>query len=194
MASRFAGLSSSIRQGIWDHGTLQHPTFGKIFAYEVDGFGGVITMDDANLPSLLSMPDMGFCDSDNEIYKSTRNKIFSKSGNPYYLSGRYFNGVGSPHTGIRNAWPMSLLVRIRTTDDDNEISSALDAIKNSTNSLGLIHESLHVDIPPEWNGAYSRPWFAWANAAKTILDLAYRKPELIFQHGHDSPFKLSDLH
>lgn len=163
---------------IWKHGIFDHKRYGPVFAYEVDGYGGIVSMDDANLPSLLSLPDMGFLDKNHPIYLNTRRMIMSKSGNPYYLNGRFFSGIGGPHIGVNNAWPMSLLVAIRTSDDDDEIERLLEMVKKSTAQLGLMHESVHVDIP----FSYTRSWFAWANSefAKTLIDVAIRKPALIF--------------
>ena len=98
--------------------------------------------------------------------------ILSKRGNPYYLTGPYFDGIGGPHIGIRNAWPMSHLVRIRTTDDDEEIKRELNIVNMSTGGLGLMHETVRVDIPPGTPDSFTRPWFAWANSefGKTICD------------------------
>ncbi|ODV94278.1 hypothetical protein PACTADRAFT_21323, partial [Pachysolen tannophilus NRRL Y-2460] len=171
----------AIYKGIYEHGIIDHPTFGKIFAYEVDGYGGKISMDDANLPSLLSLPDLGFVSATDEIYQNTRKAILSKSGNPYYLTGKYFKGIGGPHIGITYAWPMSLLIAIRTSDDDKEILDTLNLLIESTGGLGLMHESVNVNFPQGLS--YTRPWFAWCNSefGKTILDLAKRKPHLIFK-------------
>ncbi|EMG47287.1 hypothetical protein G210_2408, partial [Candida maltosa Xu316] len=116
----------SLSVGIEKYGIVNHPVFGKVYAYEVDGYGSATFMDDANIPSLLSIPDLGYTPVDDTVYQNTRKMILSKQGNPYYLKGFYFEGIGGPHIGIRNAWPMSLLMRMRTTDDDEEIKHALE--------------------------------------------------------------------
>jgi meiotically up-regulated gene 157 (Mug157) protein len=177
-AKQLENLGREIEQAIWDHGVQQHPVFGKVFAYEVDGFGGSIYMDDANIPSLLALPDMGFVDVNDPVYVNTRKMILSKQGNPYYLNGRVFHGIGGPHIGVRNAWPMSHLVAIRTSNNEAEISELLELVKQSTSGLGLMHESVSVDIPH----SFTRPWFSWANSefAKTIFDVADRYPHLLF--------------
>ncbi|ODV83303.1 glycoside hydrolase family 125 protein [[Candida] arabinofermentans NRRL YB-2248] len=179
--------ADKIRKGIQDHAIVNHPTYGKVYAYEIDGYGGLNMMDDANLPSLLSLPDMGFISQDDEIYQNTRKMILSVPGNPYYLKGSHFEGIGGPHVGLRNAWPMSLLLRIRTSDNDDEILSALKSVLTSTGGLGLLHETVDVTTG---GGRYTRQWFSWCNSefGKTILDLAARKPELIFKKGHQEPY------
>lgn len=178
LADQVEATGTRIEKGIWEHGTKEHPVFGKVFAYEVDGFGGTVSMDDANIPSLLDLPDMGFVDAADPTYVNTRNMILCKTGNPYYLVGPVFEGIGGPHIGVRNAWPMSHLVAMRTSNDEKEIAELLELIKDSTSGLGLMHESLSVDVPY----SFTRPWFSWANSefAKTIFDLADRFPELLF--------------
>lgn len=171
----------NIEKGIKDFGILDHPTYGKVYAYEVDGYGSSVFMDDANIPSLLSAPDMGFLSKDDEVYQNTRKMVLSKNGNPYYLQGKYFKGIGGPHIGIQNAWPMSLLMAIRTTDDDEEIKQNLKMIMDTTAGLGLMHESIHVNSRE--GHSFTRSWFAWCNSefGKTILHLAKHKPHLIFK-------------
>lgn len=171
----------NIEFGIDKFGIVDHPIWGKVYAYEVDGYGSSIFMDDANLPSLLSLPDMGYLDTNDEVYQNTRKMILSKNGNPYYLTGLHFEGIGGPHIGIHNAWPMSLLVKIRTTDNDDEILKSLKFIMDNTANLGLMHES--VQINSRNGNDYTRPWFAWCNSefGKTILYLAKNKPHLIFK-------------
>jgi meiotically up-regulated gene 157 (Mug157) protein len=77
---------------------------------------------------------------------------------------------------------MSLLIQAQTTGDDAEITKCLDLVLRSSR-LGLVHESVNVNYARQ----YTRSWFAWANGvfATTILDLAKRKPHLIF--GPESP-------
>ncbi|KAL9109873.1 MAG: hypothetical protein Q9227_005576 [Pyrenula ochraceoflavens] len=182
LAENMESRSERIEQAIYAHGTVQHRKFGEVFAFEVDGYGSAILMDDANIPSLLALPLLGFVDRNNEIYRNTRKMILSQDGNPYYLKGRAFEGIGGPHVGLENAWPMSVLVQAMTSDDKEEIMRCVDSVKNMS-TKGLVHESVNV-----YKGAsdYTRSWFAWANSvfAQTILRLARDMPELIFKEGY----------
>lgn len=169
-----------IEKGVWDYGVVNHKKFGPVFAFEVDGYGSALLMDDANLPSLLALPLLGFVKQDERTYQNTRKMILSKEGNPYFLEGAAFKGIGGPHIGLQNAWPMSLLVQAMTSDDDEEITQLLEAVKKAS-PLGLIHESVNVERVRD----YTRSWFAWANSvfAQTMLDIAERKPHLLFKPG-----------
>ncbi|WEW61195.1 hypothetical protein PRK78_006685 [Emydomyces testavorans] len=182
-------LSKRIEQGIWEHGVVKHKLYGDVFAFEVDGYGSSILMDDANLPSLLALPLLGFVDQDDKVYQNTRKMILSKTGNPYYLTGSAFHGIGGPHIGVQNAWPMSVLVRARTAETDEEIMESINMVRDSS-LLGLIHESVDVNRVRQ----YTRSWFAWANSvfAQTILDLAERKPHLIFGKNA-KPYRAADV-
>ncbi|KAI4720768.1 hypothetical protein E4T48_02974 [Aureobasidium sp. EXF-10727] len=180
LAADLKARGALIEEGVWEHGVVSHKKYGSVFAFEVDGYGSSIIMDDANLPSLLALPLLGFVSSDDKTYQNTRRMILERDGNPYYLSGRAFKGIGGPHIGLQNAWPMSLLVQAMTSDNDGEIIDALSAVKHVSH-LGLIHESIHVERGRE----YTRSWFAWANSvfAQTILDVAERKPHILFGPG-----------
>ncbi|KAI9751621.1 MAG: hypothetical protein M1815_001037 [Lichina confinis] len=171
---------ADLEKAVWEHGVVKHKKYGDVFAYEVDGYGSSLLMDDANVPSLLSLPLLGFVDKDDRTYANTRKMVLSQDGNPYYLKGRAFKGIGGPHIGLQNAWPMSLLVQAMTSDDDDEIMECLKTVRNSSR-LGLVHESINVNHVTQ----YTRSWFAWANSvfAQTILDLARRKPHLLFGEG-----------
>ncbi|KAH8728751.1 hypothetical protein GQ44DRAFT_675301 [Phaeosphaeriaceae sp. PMI808] len=175
--------AQSIERGVWQHGVVMHAKYGKVFAFEVDGYGSHILMDDANLPSLLALPLLGFVAATDETYRNTRAMILEKKGNPYFLSGDEFSGIGGPHVGLQNAWPMSVLVQAMTSEDDGEIMRCLEAVKNVSRN-GLIHESVDVDHAR----TYTRSWFAWANSvfAQTVLDLAQRKPHLLFGKGAEA--------
>ncbi|TAQ86953.1 hypothetical protein B7494_g4712 [Chlorociboria aeruginascens] len=133
-----------INNGIWEYGVVQHKTYGPVFAYEVDGYGSQIMMDDANVPSLLALPTMGFVDKNDRVYLNTRRMLLTKEGNPYYLEGKAFKGIGGPHIGPEHAWPMSLLLQAMTSDDDAEIKECLDLVLRASR-LGLVHESIHVN-------------------------------------------------
>lgn len=179
MGKRALVILNGIESGLQTHAIINHPIFGKVYAYEIDGFGGQNIMDDANIPSLLSLPDFGYGTIHDEIYQNTRKMVLSKKGNPYYLQGEHFSGVGGPHVGLKRAWPMSLLIQIRTSEDDDEIKELLKLLKTSTGGLGLMHEGINVDVI---NGDdYTRSWFSWCNSefGKTILDLLERKPHLV---------------
>lgn len=79
---------------------------------------------------------------------------------------------------------MSQVSGIFGTDNDAEIQDRLSLILDNTSGLGLMHESINI-----YNSSdYTRPWFAWANSyfAEMILDLAERKPGLIFKD--DTPY------
>ncbi|OAQ96798.1 hypothetical protein LLEC1_06971, partial [Akanthomyces lecanii] len=170
-ARRFSGI---IKKAVWDNTR----TNNGIFAYETNGYGGMYIMDDANVPSLLSLPYLGFLPRNDSTYMKTKDAMLSRM-NPYYAEGKSFKGVGGPHVNATYPWPMSQVSAIFGTDDDDEITARLALIMENTSGLGLIHESIHI-----YNASdYTRPWFAWANSyfAEMVLDLAERKPSLIFE-------------
>jgi uncharacterized protein len=181
--------ADTIRKGIYDHAVIDHKTFGRVFAFEVDGYGSHLLMDDANIPSLLSLPLLGFLNASDEIYQNTRRMILSSQGNPYFLSGTAFKGIGGPHIGLRNTWPMSVLVQAMTSEDEEEIRWCLDAVKN-VSLMGLVNES--VDVEYGWEGM-TRSWFAWANSvfAQTLLWVAETRPRMIFKS--DEPYKVGEV-
>ena len=123
---------------------MKHPKYGKIFAFEVDGFGNCLMMDDANVPSLLALPYLGCVDAKNKIYKNTRRFVLSED-NPYFFKGTAGEGIGGPHIGYDMVWPMSIIMRAFTSSDDEE--------------TGFMHESFNKDNPDK----FTRSWFAWAN-------------------------------
>lgn len=94
LATELEKWSKQLSDGVIEHGVVKHKKYGDVFAYEVDGYGSSIMMDDANYPSLLALPVMGFCDVDDPVYQNTRKMILEQSGNPYYLRGRDFKGIG----------------------------------------------------------------------------------------------------
>ena len=145
-----------MEKGVWEHGVVDHKVYGEVFAFEVDGYGSSILMDDANLPSLLALPLMGFVKVSNAIYQNTRKMILEKDGNPYYLHGKDFSGIGGPHIGLQHAWPMSRLVQAMTSSDDKEIVEALHAVRNVSH-FGLVHESIYVDRGRDYTRKLRKP-------------------------------------
>lgn len=155
VAKKLQARGDSIETGIWEHGVVTHKRYGEVFAFEVDGYGSSIMMDDANIPSLLALPLLGFVKRDNQVYQNTRKMILEQAGNPYYMEGKAFGGIGGPHIGLQHPWPMSRLVQAMTSDDDEEISDALKAVRSSSR-LGLVHESIHVERVTDYT---STPFF-----------------------------------
>lgn len=143
----------------------------------------LIFQDDANLPSLLSIPHMGYKPASQHVYDNTRAFVLSPS-NPYYAHGPVLNAMGGPHLGPGMAWPMGLIMQIMTSDDSVEIAGGIKQLMNSTSGLGMIHESVNSHNNKQW----TRQWFAWANGlfGQAILDLAHRKPELISRSYQDT--------
>lgn len=177
LSSTMKQLSASILSAVDRFGTITDPFTGqKVYAYEVDGFGSMNLMDDANIPSLLSLPFFGV-DQNSAIYQATRQRILSPYTNGYYMQGPVISGIGGPHDSFGYAWPMASIVRILTSDSDSEIQDVLRGILNSTDGLGLIHESINRGNVSDW----TRPWFSWANGlfGQMILDLEGRKPDLL---------------
>jgi meiotically up-regulated gene 157 (Mug157) protein len=149
---------------------------GKVWAYEVDGFGNTLFMDDANVPSLLALPYLGAVPAGDPVYRATRAAVWSDR-NPYFFRGKAGEGIGGPHEGLRLIWPMSLMVRVLTSSDDAEIKASLDILKTTDAGTGFMHEAFDQDDP----AVFTRPWFAWANGlfGETLLDLYARKPHLL---------------
>ena len=157
--SKAAKLKAEIDAGIKKYAIYDHPKFGKIYAYETDGNGNYNLMDDANVPSLLSIPYLGYVSADDEIYKNTRKFILSKE-NPYYYEGTAAKGIGSPHTPENYIWHISLSMQGLTSGDKAEKEYLLDLFEKTTAGTGYMHEGFNVDDPNQ----FTRSWFAWANS------------------------------
>ncbi len=131
---------------------------GKIYAYEIDGFGGRILMDDANVPNLISMPYLGYKPSNDKIYQNTRKFLLSEN-NPYFKRGKVAEGIASPHTGLEKIWHLGIIMQAMTSETDIEIKKCLSMLKKTHADTGFMHESFNPDDPKE----FTRKWFAWAN-------------------------------
>jgi meiotically up-regulated gene 157 (Mug157) protein len=168
-SQRFAAaatkLAADMRAGIEAHGIVTHEDGSKSYAYEVDGQGGVlIDFDDPNVPSLLSIPLVGYAHYDQAIYASTRTRILSDK-NPWFFTGPVLSGLGSPHTPPGHVWPLSIMVEALTTDDPGARVTAFRQLLRAQCGNGLMHESVSaLDAT-----ACTRPWFEWANAMFVVL-------------------------
>ena len=151
-------LAGEVETALKQHAIVSHPRFGKIYAYEVNGFGSYNLMDDANVPSLLAMPYLDGMPVSDPIYQNTRKLVLSQD-NPFYFEGKAGAGIGGPHAGMDMIWPLSITMRGLTSTDDREILSCLDMLRTSNAGTGFMHESFHKDDPSK----FTRKWFAWAN-------------------------------
>ncbi len=161
-------LQKEIQSGIQNFAIFDHPKYGKIYAYETDGMGNYNLMDDANVPSLLSLPYLGYCAANDPIYQNTRKFILSKD-NPFYFEGKAAKGVGSPHTPSNYIWPISLAVQGLTSTDMDEQNRLLHMLETTDAGTGFMHESFNVENPQH----YTREWFAWANSIFSEFLLKY---------------------
>jgi meiotically up-regulated gene 157 (Mug157) protein len=152
-------LREEIEYGIQTYGIYQHKEFGPIYGYETDGFGNYNLMDDANVPSLLSIPFLGYRTTEDPIYQNTRAFILSKH-NPFYFEGIHAKGVGSPHTPYGFIWHIGLIMQGLTSNDPNEREAIIEMLMNTTAETDFMHESFNPNHPEE----YTRGWFAWANS------------------------------
>ncbi|KAK3954416.1 hypothetical protein QBC32DRAFT_396315 [Pseudoneurospora amorphoporcata] len=203
LSNDLSNLSSSLRAAIAKHGIVTLPTTldsnttttaethaaadvdQKIYAYEIDGFGSFSLGDDANMPSLLSAPLFHYFSASasasrsdvDPVYRTTRQRILGNNTNPYMMRGPVLNAVGGPHAGPGMGWPMGSIVRIMTSEDDQEIFATLKELVAGTDGLGLMHESVSSWDSRKW----TREWFSWANGlfGQMIWDLWKRKPELL---------------
>ncbi|UZJ55993.1 hypothetical protein CBS101457_005313 [Exobasidium rhododendri] len=153
---------------------------GDVYAYEVDGYGSNYFMDDANIPSLLSLPYLGFVKSDDPTYLRTRKMVLSKETNKYLFNGTAGWAIGGPHVGYGYGWPMSRSMQILTTTSREEQLDALSFLRSTTAGTGLIHESVNVDNPSD----FTRSWFAWTNGlyGEAILHVLSTNPDLLTDH------------
>lgn len=169
-------FAKEIEAAVEKYAISKHLDFGKIYAYEVDGFGNKVFMDDANVPSLMSLAYLDKRFVKHKVYQNTRVFLTSEN-NPYYLKGNAAEGQGSPHTGTEKIWPMGIILRALTSDDDKEIMHCVKQLKSTHANTGFMHEGFHKDNPE----IYTRNWFAWANTlfGELIVRLEIERPELL---------------
>jgi meiotically up-regulated gene 157 (Mug157) protein len=176
LANECTALADEVEKALAQHGMTDDAKHGRIWAYEVDGYGNVLKMDDANAPGLLSMAYLKSAKVDDPLYRRTRGYVLSED-NPYFFRGTAGEGIGGPHEGLDMIWPMSIMMRALTSVEDGEIRQCLRWLRDTTAGTGFMHESFRKNDPKE----FTRPWFAWANTlyGELILKLAEERPALL---------------
>lgn len=182
-ADNAAVLAREIDSALRTHAAPPSDAGVTCLAYEVDGLGSHLRVDDANVPNLLSLPMLGWCAMDDPLYLSTRSFILSEE-NPYYYSGTAATGIGSPHTPRDHIWPIALAVQGLTTPDTAEKAHLLETLMDTDGGTGFMHESFHKDDPT----VFTRPWFSWANAmfCELALDLVGSAPVSMADPGSET--------
>lgn len=168
LGRRVHELKEDIQQGIREYGVYSHKDYGDIFAYETDGMGNYNFMDDANVPSLLSIPYLGYCEKNDPTYLNTRRFIRSKE-NPYFYKGEVAAGIGSPHTPSDYIWHISMAIEGLTAVTKEEQFQIIKKMAATDGGTDMMHEGFHVDDPSQ----FTRDWFSWANAMFCELILEY---------------------
>lgn len=154
-------LARDIRSGIEKYAVIDN-----LYAYEVDGLGNALFIDDANIPSLLSLPLLAGTSLDVDVYRNSREFILSSS-NPYFFSGIRASGVGSQHTPKNHVWPIAMSVEALTSPSNEKKLKTLDILETTDAGTGNMHEAFNVDRPEE----FSRAWFSWADMTYVQLVL-----------------------
>ena len=168
LAKECTDLAGEVETALRKYATYNHPKYGTIYAFEVDGFGNHLLMDDANVPSLLAMSYLGYEPESQEVADNTRKLILSEA-NPFYYAGTKLSGIGSPHTPVRYVWHISKAIEGLTAPTKEEKHQMIHELMATDGGTGLMHEGVFVDDPT----VYTREWFSWANAMFCELVMQY---------------------
>lgn len=168
-------LANEVQAALKQYAVGNHPQFGQVIPFEVDGYGNQLFMDDSNVPSLLALPYLDSVKVDDPLYQSTRKFVLSDS-NPYYFKGTAAEGIGGPHVGIGYIWPMAIIMRGITSTDKAEIVQCIKWLKSTHAGTGFMHESFNKDDAKD----FTRKWFAWANTlfGELILKVHEHYPDI----------------
>ena len=158
LAGSCSALSAEVEAALRQHAVVNDPVLGKVYAYEVNGFGSFNLMDDANVPSLLALPYLDAVGVEDALYRNTRKLVLSEH-NPFFFKGTAGEGTGGPHCGLNMIWPLGIIVRALTSTDEAEIGKCLHMLQTTHGGTGFMHESFFKDDPKN----FTRKWFAWAN-------------------------------
>ena len=176
LAGQLSALATEVDRALQQHAVINHPQYGKIYAYEVNGFGSFNLMDDANVPSLLSLPYLNAVKNTDPVYLNTR-KLLLSANNPFFFTGKAGEGIGGPHAGMDMIWPLSIVMRGLTSNNDPEIKACINMLRKTHGSTGFMHESFHKDDATK----FTRKWFAWANTifGELLWEVYQTKPQLL---------------
>ena len=169
-------LAGEVKAALNQHAVVEHPEFGHVYAYEINGYGSYNLMDDANVPSLLALPYLGAVSKNDLIYANTRRMLLSLN-NPFFFKGTAGEGIGGPHAGKDMIWPLGIAIRGLTSDNKTEIKYCIEMLKKSHAGTGFMHEAFYKDD----SSKFSRPWFAWANTlfGEFLWETYKNKPQLL---------------
>lgn len=175
LAAELTALAVEVENALKIHAVVDSKEFGKVYAYEVNGYGSYNLMDDANVPSLLGLPYLDALPVSDPIYQNTRKMLLSLN-NPFFFKGKAGEGIGGPHIGLDMIWPLGIIIRGMTSNNDKEIKSCIDTLKKCHGGTGFMHESFHKDDATK----FTRSWFAWANTlfGEFLWETYKAKPQL----------------
>ena len=176
LTNELTALANEVETALQQYAIINHPQYGKIYAYEVNGFGSFNLMDDANVPSLLSLPYLNAVKNTDPVYINTR-KLLLSANNPFFFKGKAAEGIGGPHAGMNMIWPLSIVMRGLTSKDDVEIKQCIGMLRKTHGGTGFMHESFHKDDANN----FTRKWFAWANTifGELLWEVYQTKPHLL---------------
>ena len=176
LANECNDLAAEVESALQQYAVIRHGVMGPVYAYEVNGFGSCNLMDDANVPSLLSLPYLNAVSATDAVYTATRNFVWS-GDNPFFFRGTAGEGIGGPHAGIDMIWPLSIIMRGLTSTDAAETGQCLQMLVHSHAGTGFMHESFNKNDASK----FTRKWFAWANTifGELVLQVAGTWPALL---------------
>jgi uncharacterized protein len=176
LADEASALAGEVEKAVFAHGLMQLPDGRQVFAYETDGYGNHLFMDDANVPSLLGLAYLRCLPADYPLWQATAGAVWSEA-NPWFFKGTAAEGIGGPHIGEGQIWPMSIILRALSSSDDAVIGASLKVLRDTHAGTGFMHEAFDKDDPAR----FTRAWFAWANGlfGELVIKVANERPHLL---------------
>lgn len=176
LADEATKLAAEVEKAVFAHGVMVLPDGRQVLAYETDGYGNHLFMDDANVPSLLGLAYLRCLPADYPLWRTTADAVWSEA-NPWFFKGRAAEGIGGPHIGEGQIWPMSIIVRALSSEDDGVIARSLRTLRHTHAGTGFMHEAFDKDDPAR----FTRAWFAWTNGlfGELVLKVAKERPHLL---------------